>query len=333
MQACDFGDAPATYGIAGHKLDTAVTLTAQLQIGSVLDYEYEQLSSSDALADDQYWSSNPSVGVDEEGVIFRSPAGTGKSIFADVTVINSTASSVTVCGWFDVVGGVSNAFEPADGQCLPAAPGSNTISFQWSALPTDHEYTTFARFRLSSQLLTTSDATGDFPDGEVEDYQVIFDFSPTAVTIGRVELQAVRVSDFLAGLDVDQMDRAALLALLQAWNPEAAAALAADAGSAEILAALHRYLDPDGDAQVAVLAWDTLEERGTIGFYVDRRQDESAWTRINNDMLPGLINAPMGGEYRLADPDVTTGSYQYRLIEQEARGTTRFYGPFDVRLP
>ncbi len=83
---------------------------------------------------------------------------------------------------------------------------------------------------------------------------------------------------------------------------------------------------------MAVLAWDPLEERGTIGFYVDRRQGEDVWTRINNDMLPGLINAPMGGEYRLADPGVTSGTFQYQLIEQEARGTTRSYGPYSVEM-
>jgi len=51
-------------------------------------------------------------------------------------------------------------------------------------------------------------------------------------------------------------------------------------------------------------------------------------------MLPGLINAPMGGIYLLADPAARSGKvYQYRLIEQEATGNTRQYGPYTVEMP
>ena len=106
-------------------------------------------------------------------------------------------------------------------------------------------------------------------------------------------------------------------------------------GRDALLAALRQYLDPDGDGQVALLRWDTLEERGTIGFYVDRQDAESRiWSRINNDMLPGLIAAPMGGEYMLVDPVAQSGNtYEYRLIEQEALGTTRTYGPHSLEMP
>jgi len=170
--------------------------------------------------------------------------------------------------------------------------------------------------------------------GEVEDYRIDFDFRPTAVTIGKVELSGTRVTDFLTGLGVEYMDRKALLALLHAWDLTAAAALSGDAGREEILTALRNYLDPDGDTQVAVLAWDTLEERGTIGFYVHRREGENGdWIRINDDMLPGLITAPMGGEYQLVDPEARINTvYQYHLIEQEATGTTRSYGPYTLEM-
>ena len=50
-------------------------------------------------------------------------------------------------------------------------------------------------------------------------------------------------------------------------------------------------------------------------------------------MLPGLINAPLGGQYQLADPTVRSGRvYQYRLIEQEADGHTRQYGPYLLKM-
>ena len=81
-----------------------------------------------------------------------------------------------------------------------------------------------------------------------------------------------------------------------------------------------------------VLRWETLEERGTVGFYAERWQGGD-WVKINAEMLPGLIAAPMGAQYWLADPGARPGDgYQYRLIEVEARGTTREYGPFDLRV-
>jgi hypothetical protein len=51
-------------------------------------------------------------------------------------------------------------------------------------------------------------------------------------------------------------------------------------------------------------------------------------------MLPGLVMAPMGGEYMLADPGALPGTeYLYRLIEQEATGSIREHGPYQVVMP
>ncbi len=157
-------------------------------------------------------------------------------------------------------------------------------------------------------------------------------WGPTAVTIGSVDIVPVPVTAFLAG--EEQMEFPELLALLQILDPAKATALA-DADAATIRDALIFTLDPDGDGQVALLRWDTLEERGTIGFYVDRRDGDGNgdWVRIGNDMLPGMITAPMGAEYMLIDPGARGGQvYQYRLIEQEATGSTRRYGPFTVEM-
>jgi fimbrial isopeptide formation D2 family protein len=157
-------------------------------------------------------------------------------------------------------------------------------------------------------------------------------FVPTAATIGEINLNAISVNELLAQLGIDELSDLELLELLRAWDANAAAALTGGIRS-DIVSALEKYLDPDEDDKVAVLRWDTLEERGTIGFYVDRRVDEGAWQRINNDLLPGLISAPMGGEYLLADPKAhPTQANRYRLIELEATGTTRTYGPYLLKL-
>ena len=154
---------------------------------------------------------------------------------------------------------------------------------------------------------------------------------PTAVVMGRVDLAAVDVTDFLDGIGANESAQKDLLAILQAWDPVAADGLS-NAGSSEILQALNTYLDPDGDNMVVVFRWETLEERGTIGFFAERLQG-GVWERINHEMLPGLIASPMGAQYWLADPGARAGDdHQYRLIEVEARGTTREYGPFDLKV-
>ena len=156
---------------------------------------------------------------------------------------------------------------------------------------------------------------------------------PTAVTIGEAALEGVAVSAFLDGIGAGAMDAAALLGLLAAWDADLARAYAG-AGRDQLLQALADYLDPDSDGVVAVLRWDTLEQYGTIGFYVERQQGVGDWVRINGHMLPALIGAPMGAEYRLADPGARPGTgYRYRLIEQEATGSTRSYGPYDLEMP
>jgi len=154
--------------------------------------------------------------------------------------------------------------------------------------------------------------------------------NPTAVVIGRVALGYARVTDFLRSVGVPEIGIAELQNILRVWAPDSPAWESDD--RQELLDALMAYLDPDGDGRVVVFRWETLEERGAIGFYADRFTD-GAWVRINAGMLPGLVASPMGAEYWLADPGASPGkNYVYRLIEVEARGTTREYGPFDLRV-
>ncbi len=327
----DYGDAPS-----GNYSNVSHGILSTLYIGSAPPDADSQTQGDNGLGDDSDGND------DEDGVVFRSPGGGDKAeVYADVSVANTTDGSVYLCAWLDrwnSSGTPGNSFDGGDISttpaqvCQPVANGSHLVTFHWGGLP-EATGDTYARFRLCSTENECNTPAGDASDGEVEDYPIAFDFRPTLVTIGQVDLEARNVGEFLAGLGVDQMDTSTLMALLAAWDPDTAS-LFAGAGRRAILDALADYLDPDVDGQVAVLAWDTLEERGTIGFYVDRRQDGSNWVRINSEMLPGLITAPMGGEYMLADPTARSGNaYQYLLIEQEARGATRTYGPYRVEMP
>lgn len=216
-------------------------------------------------------------------------------------------------------------------------PAVNTVGNNDSNLDPGEAITCTASYTVTSE---------DFANGVVvniatafiasvrsnTDTVTVYSSPPTAVTIGSIGLEVIQVGDLLSALDVDGMSTEALKGLLATWDPDMALFLS-DADRQSILDALGDYLDPDGDGQVALLRWDTVEERGTIGFYVYRRQDGLEWHQINNDMLPGMITAPMGAEYMLADPEVVTpGIYFYRLIEQEAWGSTRTYGPFMLEI-
>lgn len=323
----DLGDAPDSYGTtlatgARHLISRDVNGVPLLQLGGVPDSERDGQPGPGADND-----------TEEDGVTFRSPSG--QSIVADVAVSNGTGGEVTVCAWLDVPSGgsVDGVFQPGDGMCQTTSAGGELLTFQWSNLPNDGAYTTYARFRVSSDSLAPSSATGTATNGEIEDYRVQFDFTPTAATIGKVRLEAAPVDGFLAGLGADEMTPDALSGLLESWDP-GAASVTNGADRSAVLDALTQYADPDGDGRVAVFRWDTLAERGTIGFHVERREGSGDWVGINGDLLPGLINAPMGAEYRLVDPDAHSGRvYEYRLIELEATGNTRTYGPYSVEMP
>jgi len=333
----DYGDAPDSYtttvasGGANHRVRLGET--SLLYLGATPP-DIDQVGEAvGAGADNNDGNGDADQDLaDEGGVAFSSPAGGGDNIIASVTVTNTTGNDATLCAWLDInqndMFDNPSADDPGERRCTTATDPSG--NFEWIVGDGINQGRYYSRFRVCSDETECMSPTGPAADGEVEDYVV--DYNPTAVTIGKVELEATTVSDFLAGLNVDELDRAALLDLLAAWDGERAAALA-DADQDTILAALQDFLDPDGDGQLAVLRWDTLEERGTIGFYVERREGQGAWMHINGDMLPGLIDAPLGGEYQLADPAAQSGRvYQYQLIEQEATGNTRRYGPYDLKM-
>lgn len=187
-------------------------------------------------------------------------------------------------------------------------------------------------FNSATLNISGLDGSSQATSGEVEDHRIDFDFTPTAVTVGDVNLNAIPVDEFLNSLGVSQMNVNDLLKLLSVFSPETAQSIAS-VDTQTILDALAAFLDPDGDGQIALLKWETLEERGTIGFYVKRQQLDGSWVAINSEMLPSLNFAPMGGEYMMADPGAVSGTtYRYRLVEQEASGNTQNYGPFVLEM-
>jgi hypothetical protein len=345
VEPIDFGDAPVSgtapdgtsvinYGSAASVIDVSKDVNGfynrYVYLGSSVDPENANQASAAADGDDSNQSNALNPDDDENGVTFPAMVpGETVTIPVILTLVdaNQTFPTGILNAWIDWNG--DGDWGDAGEQIVTAQSysASGTINLTVAVPPgAINNVFTYARFRFGNGANTISTA----PYGEVEDYQV-FIGEPTAVTLGKVDLNAVLVENFLNELGANQVDEATLLAILKAWDPELAAS--AGAGRDAILAALMQHLDPDGDGLVAVLHWDTLEERGTVGFYVERADGESDWVLINNQMLPGMVFAPLGAEYKLADPAAQGGRvYQYRLIELEASGNTREYGPFELEL-
>lgn len=86
------------------------------------------------------------------------------------------------------------------------------------------------------------------------------------------------------------------------------------------------------DAGGVVVEWETSSEVGTAGFYLYRWNEERGeHVLVNDDLLPAAIGAPQGAVYRLLDDGASTGRVlEYALVEVEAGGVERSYGPFGV---
>ena len=294
----DFGDA-AGYGTARH-----IRHFSEPWLGSNrgdADLNAPQ-TNADADADDTNGSD------DEDGVSFRSPhGGDHAEIYADMQVVNDTGGDVYACAWLDrwdgtgTPGGSFDAGDRANSptqfcQTVPDNGGTaTTTTFYWNGLPEASGHT-YARFRVCANLAECQHPTGDATGGEVEDYRIDFDFNPTLAVIDNFR---VNVMDSRAVSEITGL----------ANNVQ--------------------------DKPVAVVQWDTAQEHGTVGFYVERKTiNDTTWQRINGTtMLPGLITAPQGGEYLLLDPEASPqATYLYRLVEEEIWNTRKIYGPWLIDL-
>jgi hypothetical protein len=96
-----------------------------------------------------------------------------------------------------------------------------------------------------------------------------------------------------------------------------------------VLISSFRVYEEEGNV---IVEWETASETGTAGFYLYRRDNSTGrYSQLNDALLPGLLHAPQGGTYRFIDETAIPGAtYAYKLVEVEARGKKRTYGPFVV---
>ena len=86
------------------------------------------------------------------------------------------------------------------------------------------------------------------------------------------------------------------------------------------------------DGGRVIASWETASEVGTAGFNLYRIDPETgARSKVNGNLVPGLIESPQGGRYFVTDQGVSPGQeLTYLLEEIESRGSVKTYGPYTV---
>jgi uncharacterized repeat protein (TIGR01451 family) len=159
----DFGDAPATFGVAEHRVDPLVPLS----LGGCVDTEPASQPNAGATGDDASpgTSSVGSCFDDENGVTLLAPLAT--CTIAGVSVNSSDVAFLDA--WIDFNG--NGVFDLGEQIFIsqPVVPGANVLNIvvPCNASPGLR----YGRFRLSTTGGLTP--TGTTPNGEVEDYAFI----------------------------------------------------------------------------------------------------------------------------------------------------------------
>ncbi len=162
----DFGDAPASYDPAGSDPATH-EVVSNLYLGATVAIEWTKKTSADALGE----------GSEEDGLsgIYSIPYGLN-NVSIPVKVFNNTGAAARLIGWIDRNG--DGQFQAVEGTSVsvPSSASPQSVNVNWTNLlvtvPIGSR--TFMRLRLTSASngMTTSNPTGYFSNGEVEDWPV-----------------------------------------------------------------------------------------------------------------------------------------------------------------
>jgi len=162
----DYGDAPASYLEAAHKIPETPTV----YLGNVApDKEYQIQHTANGGSDGAGDDLN---GTDDEEAYDTLPAiWTTQSQYR--LKVDCSDQGAYVAGWIDF--NQSGEFDASERNSdFPVQCNVNgTATLNWTGLSGLSAGTTYARLRIASDQTEVSTATGEAADGEVEDYPVI----------------------------------------------------------------------------------------------------------------------------------------------------------------
>lgn len=187
--AFDYGDAPTPYPTLGAASGAAHAEETALRLGNNFDVEAAGAPHGTAAGDDAAGAD------DEDGATFTGLLQAGG--IGNVTVVASAAGLLQ--GWIDFNdNGDWNEIGEQIFVDQAVVAGSNSLTFSIPVAAVVSS-STFARFRLSSQGGLA--ATGQAPDGEVEDYQVLFTAPANFLVTGVITTTTGVIIDFSRDFD------------------------------------------------------------------------------------------------------------------------------------
>lgn len=161
----DYGDAPATYGVAYHLFNKS----PKLMLGSKIDYEVANLANSGATGDD---SKNTGSTNDEDGKISFPAISTAHFSYSiTVNVTNTTGANAFLYGFIDFDrNGTFDTLKNERSALTTVPNGATTATMTWTGLTGGSLGSSFIRFRIGSKQAEARLPFGYASDGEVEDY-------------------------------------------------------------------------------------------------------------------------------------------------------------------
>lgn len=162
----DFGDAPASYDPGTGDPGTH-EVSDDLRLGVSTGIEWTKKAPFDGTGD----------GAEEDGLSGPQVISTGISNYLlKVSVFNNTGADATLIGWIDK--NLNGKFESTEAVSanVPTSGAQQTINLLWNNInmPYAAGTVTYLRLRLTSASngMTTSNPTGFYENGEIEDYKV-----------------------------------------------------------------------------------------------------------------------------------------------------------------
>lgn len=162
----DFGDAPSSYdpnpvSPAAHVEDP------NLKLGANQDKEWITRGQTSLANSDNY----------DDALAYANTYNPASGTYlTEATVYNNTGSNATVCAWLDYDG--NGVFDASEGisVIVPTSASSQSIYLYWPSITSSLSNGTYTYLRIrityASNAMTTSNPTGYYNGGEVEDYRV-----------------------------------------------------------------------------------------------------------------------------------------------------------------
>ncbi|MCP2638277.1 GEVED domain-containing protein [Microbacterium sp. HD4P20] len=191
----DYGDAPSTYATLLADGGAHHALVDGYSLGAEIDSETDGQPNATADGD----------GADEDGVIFNPALGypsptirTGVDPTSQQPIENTLEVTASADGfvsaWVDWNQDGTFAEDERIANAQPVTAGSNDVTFTQGTNPAGIE--SYVRVRYSTDAASIAAPTGAAPDGEVEDYRVLFErlVQPDTCTVTGTEYYAFTFS-------------------------------------------------------------------------------------------------------------------------------------------